>query len=262
MQTFLIKTKLIEIINSKLDKVIICWILNVCIILSWKGKGGLCQPGTYCPQGTELPLECPPGSYQDEFGKVGCKDCPEGYYCYGNSSDYVGNNCPEGHYCPLNTTDPKEYKCGPGTYNNRTNQIDSSACISCDAGKFCSGHGNPKPTGLCQQGYYCPMGSTNATSVICPAGSFCPVASETPTPCTGGSYCDRTGLDTPTFECKEGYYCTLGASQANPTDGVTGNVCPKGNYCPRGSTVPQQCPIGTYLNTTENVYVFYYLLNH
>ena len=104
------------------------------------------------------------------------------------------------------------------------------------------------------------MGSTNATSVICPIGSFCPVASKIPTPCTGGSYCDRTGLDVPTFECKEGYYCTLEASQANPTDGVTGNICPKGNYCPRGSKTPKQCPIGTYLNTTENVYVLSLLL--
>jgi len=32
----------------------------------------------------------------------------------------------------------------------------------------------------------------------------------------------------------------------NPTDGVTGKICPMGYYCPEGATVETACPIGTF----------------
>lgn len=215
----------------------------------------MCPPGSYCPPGSKIPFECPAGSYQDEDGKTHCKDCPVGYFCYGNSTTYIGNDCPKGHYCPVNTTTPEQYKCPPGTFNNQTTQTDNRACVPCTAGMFCLGYGNPAPTGICQERYYCPEGSNNSTAIICPVGSFCPDASKIPILCTGGSYCDQTGLAKPTFECREGFYCTLEASVSNPTDNRTGNVCPKGYYCPRGSSVPMSCPIGTFLNSTENMYV-------
>ena len=49
-----------------------------------------------------------------------------------------------------------------------------------------------------------------------------------------------------------GYFCTLGAHNSTPTDGVTGDICPVGFYCPENSTAPTACPQGTYLNTTGN----------
>ena len=39
-----------------------------------------CTLGHYCPGGTDLPIQCPAGSYQDETGQVSCKGCPVGRY--------------------------------------------------------------------------------------------------------------------------------------------------------------------------------------
>ena len=45
---------------------------------------------------------------------------------------------------------------------------------------------------------------------------------------------------------RTGYYCTRGASQKDPTDGVTGDICPTGAYCPEDSTSPTLCPAGSF----------------
>ena len=31
-----------------------------------------------------------------------------------------------------------------------------------------------------------------------------------------------------------------------------GDICPSGHYCPEGSYEGQECPPGTFLNTTQN----------
>ena len=67
-----------------------------------------------------------------------------------------------------------------------------------------------------------------------------------------GYYCEMEGLSVETAPCAMGYFCTRGASQPNPTDGVTGDVCPMGKYCPVGTHVPFDCPAGTFSNVTGN----------
>ena len=63
--------------------------------------------------------------------------------------------------------------------------------------------------------------------------------------------CHFTGLSVVTGDCDAGYYCAGGASRSDPTDGVTGDVCPLGRYCPAGTTsVQPQCPPGTFSNRT------------
>ena len=52
-------------------------------------------------------------------------------------------------------------------------------------------------------------------------------------------------------ECDPGYFCTLRAETATPTDGTTGDVCPEGAYCPMGTAVPIPCPDGWYMNHTQ-----------
>lgn len=86
----------------------------------------------------------------------------------------------------------------------------------------------------------------------CPVGHYCPNGSALPIACDPGKFCPRKELSEPEFDCEAGYYCTSGSSQARPTDNVSGNVCPKGTYCPRGAKAPQNCPIGTFLNSTGN----------
>ena len=62
---------------------------------------GLCDPGYYCPggqkastpadlqcwkghfceQGSAIPVQCPNGTYQVNWGQSSCNDCPPGYFC-------------------------------------------------------------------------------------------------------------------------------------------------------------------------------------
>ena len=37
-----------------------------------------------------------------------------------------------------------------------------------------------------------------------------------------------------------------------PTDGITGDICPRGGFCPEGSSIQANCPPGTYGNSTGN----------
>jgi hypothetical protein len=53
--------------------------------------------------------------------------------------------------------------------------------------------------------------------------------------------------DSGTFgKCTAGFYCISGASTSSPTDGTTGDRCPKGSACPLGSAYHQYCSIGEY----------------
>ena len=46
-----------------------------------------------------------------------------------------------------------------------------------------------------------------------------------------GSYCATPGLPSVSGSCDPGYYCARGASRSDPTDGITGDICPPGRYC-------------------------------
>jgi hypothetical protein len=71
-------------------------------------------------------------------------------------------------------------------------------------------------------------------------------------PCPGGYYCDVVGLnhnrlyDIYGKKCWAGYYCTKGAIVPYPTDGTTGNICPKGHFCEGGNTVAVKCAAAIY----------------
>lgn len=73
-----------------------------------------------------------------------------GYYCPSNTSDYMLYPCPSGYYCPENTTSSSENPCPIGTFNPDTEQTNSSACLLCTGGQYCSGTGLSAPTGNCR----------------------------------------------------------------------------------------------------------------
>jgi hypothetical protein len=54
-------------------------------------------------------------------------------------------------------------------------------------------------------------------------------------------------LVTPSGFCSAGFYCNHGASVPNPTDGITGDLCPAGHFCPQGSPHPVPCSPGRSL---------------
>jgi hypothetical protein len=58
------------------------------------------------------------------------------------------------------------------------------------------------------------------------------------------------GNTQPSGPCEAGYYCTLGAYNATPSDGSTGDICPVGKYCVQGSITGTGCPVGTFNNVT------------
>lgn len=129
----------------------------------------------------------------------------------------------------------------------------------------------------CLAGYWCMNASVSSTPTdgvtgqSCPIGNFCPQGTPVPVACptgtlsdstglstagdcqdcTGGYYCNGTGLTTPSGPCDPGYYCSRKAVTATPTDsGVTGDPCTTGHYCPGTTTSPLPCPDGTYMTNT------------
>lgn len=62
-----------------------------------------CPRGYYCPVFTEIPQECPRGTYNDElYGKTvaDCKICLMGKECDVATKDQ-GKTCAKGYFCPL-----------------------------------------------------------------------------------------------------------------------------------------------------------------
>ena len=203
--------------------------------------GGVCPVGMYCPLHSPLPMSCLAGTYNDVMMQAACKICPAGFFCIANSTTYLSQPCPSGYYCPNGTTYGQEFPCPKGTFLNSTLAARGSDCMACTAGTFCGYEGLSDPSGLCQGGYYCSGGAqtdtpsgADSTGGRCSAGYFCPSGSGTPIPCTGGRYCERDGLTNETDLCLAGYYCILRASRPDPTDNVTGAICPPGYYCEKG----------------------------
>ena len=62
--------------------------------------------------------------------------------------------------------------------------------------------------------------------------------------CTGGWFCNTTGLEAPSDWCDPGYYCPSRSS--SPTE----RECPEGHYCRKGTEYPSECPEGTFSNST------------
>ena len=101
----------------------------------------------------------------------------------------------------------------------------------------------------CKAGNYCPPGTKHSTEYPCPKGTYSDKkklnSPDQCSDCLGGSYC-LGGETSPTGLCWAGFYCTGGSSTFSPTDGVSGNVCPRGFYCENGTAYPDPCPAGTY----------------
>lgn len=173
-------------------------------------------------------------------------DCPAGYFCPNQTSDYSSNTCPVGHYCPKGTKHPYEYPCQPGRFNPSERTTNATACLSCTPGSYCEGLGNSKPTNSCGPGYFCPGGDDNPMPPEhkCQPRFYCPVGSPAMKVCIGGNHCKTSGLPFPTARCDPGFFCKNGSLNANE------EVCPPGHYCGEGSELPTGCPIGTYLPGT------------
>ncbi|XP_071807027.1 uncharacterized protein, partial [Asterias amurensis] len=207
---------------------------------------------------------------------ISCFECLEGYYCPKGIFHYSGYPCPAGYYCPNGTQYENQFPCPRGSYRPNTNGIDLEDCTVCDPGKYCQFEGNTTVTDDCDPGYFCVQGSwtpqpndfNNYTEgdCLCPSittggrcqpGYYCPKGSSEPQECTEGNYCGVDGLDAVSAQCWAGYYCDRTATRPDPTDGVTGDICPAGRYCGVGTGAnPPSCPIGTFSNNTQLTAVY------
>ena len=223
---------------------------------SLSGDGDICPVGHFCPENSTAPRPCDPGTYADVRGLASCHRCPSGYYCNAGTVNFTSTPCDEGCFCPSGSAVACPQQCAAGTFRNTTGARNQTDCLPCRRGHYCDRPGLTKPTGLCSAGWYCTESSigakpNNTTGARCPVGTFCPEGSDRPTPCSPGSYCAIAALPAPSAECQAGYYCITAAATSTPTDGTTGDVCPKGAYCPMGSSSPTLCPEGTFANASR-----------
>nr|XP_047130962.1 uncharacterized protein LOC100202447 isoform X1 [Hydra vulgaris] len=240
--------------------------------------GNPCPAGSFCQYGLLFP--CPPGTYMNETHAKECYECPPGSFCVNR---FIPEPCPPGFYCEKQTGYNKK-PCPIGTYSKNVGLSSITECTQCNPGYYCSDINSTSPTGLCQAGFFCSNGSDSATpsgekgvAGLCPAGSYCPYGSIYPIKCpigtfnphnygknlsdcrlcTGGQFCNGTGLLNPSGECDAGYFCEQGSIMKNPSITNVGyGLCPAGYYCPQGTVRPLKCAPGTYNNITGQASCF------
>ncbi|KAH3741464.1 hypothetical protein DPMN_048189, partial [Dreissena polymorpha] len=234
-----------------------------------------CPNGTYQPNSGQSVCEiCDPGFY--------CNLASGGQTTCNGLAITTPANCTMGHYCPLGSSLPTP--CAVGTYGDALNYQAQANCRDCTPGMYCGTAGQIAPTANCSAGYYCTGAAEEASPVnhkvdpndntsftgndICPVGYFCPEGSDYPEPCPIGTFSRSTGVtqvedclpclpghycfvqanikNSTMPACDPGYVCLEGSSTPNPTDGVTGYICPRGHFCEAGTTQEEACPPGTY----------------
>ncbi|XP_023817540.1 zonadhesin-like isoform X2 [Oryzias latipes] len=184
--------------------------------------GGACPVGHYCSEGTSVPSPCPPGFYQNEAGgksKDDCKPCPLGWF-----QDLPGQKschpCPPGFLCQA-----------PSASSTRGSPIGASSPLPCPAG------------------FTCPSENPESQPIPCPKGTYSPVQGLITTGqclvCPSGQFCGSEGLIEPSGQCAAGFLCFTGAKMPNPTDNITGSLCPPGGFC-QGGLKEGDCWAGFY----------------
>ena len=210
-----------------------------------------CPIGYYCTGGSSS-VQCPAGTYNGILGAKSLDDClttPAGYYTAAGASEYLSTPCAVGYYCLEGSTTATEVKCPSGTFRNITGGSAPGDCGMCPSGYQCPNEATDEPTN-CGAGNYCPLGTT--IPALCPVGTFSSNTnlpdSRSCTKCSTGYYCGTRGMTALTTNdyCDAGFYCVEGATRPDPTDGITGYICPAGGYCPQGTTTVQSCPAGEY----------------
>lgn len=104
--------------------------------------GDVCPVATYCPNGTDVPIQCDAGTFNDKVKQSECQNCTAGHYCPSNSSSQIP--CPPGYWCEDMAERADKYACPIGTFNNLTGRSSESDCINCTAGFYCDTTGQSR----------------------------------------------------------------------------------------------------------------------
>lgn len=227
--------------------------------------------GYYSEEGSETPVSCSAGTFSpltSRSSSAACRSCTPGKYCntagataesgdcdagsvclFGSQTSSHealstrGAPCYAGFYCPSGSS--TMFPCPSGTYNTLTKMSDSSACMACPAGSYCTQMSQSAVTGVCSEGFFCSGGDFEPMSAasICPAGSYCPEGSSAAITCPSGTYSSSVGSAT-CQTCPAGYICGTGTSDPYSVP------CPVGYYCASGSSTASACPTGTFSSRT------------
>jgi hypothetical protein len=87
----------------------------------------VCPTGSYCPEGSAAPLNCPAGYFGSTTGlsSSACSgQCPAGYFCPEHT--VTPNTCAAGRYCPLGATSAT--LCPGGYYGGTANAGSTAQC--------------------------------------------------------------------------------------------------------------------------------------
>ncbi|CAG5113265.1 Oidioi.mRNA.OKI2018_I69.chr2.g7385.t1.cds [Oikopleura dioica] len=245
--------------------------------------GGPCEPGHYCPRGTEKATmqKCKKGTYYSKVGARNEQDCipclagytcdtdgladptlssqcEPGFYCPGGNRDFstIQVPCKEGHKCP-GDGNIAPIACEAGYYQMDQEQ---DSCDQCDPGYYCPVKSVSPQEEECPDGFYCPAGTQHGEMNPCPIGTIgAGTKLETITdcaPCPAGKACPFQGYPSTNSDslplCAPGIVCPLGG---NATHILDGEKCEVGHYCEAGteshsngtgSKLPIECPTGTY----------------
>ena len=234
-----------------------------------EGHNKPCPAGHYCVNGTLSAHPCPAGTLRKDPGGGSEDDCPPcdaGKFCEGEGLVTASGPCFQGFYCPsdakISSAKPSDHRCPPGYYCGNG----SAEPTGCEPGKYQPDFGSWDCLD-CLAGKYCPSNTSNP--IACEPYSYCLANSAYPTPCPNGTYTEdnQTGLHNYTQcnpcppghycqmgqivdKCLGGYICYNGSGVPNPTDGGTGELCPRGYYCPPGTLKRMQCPENKFITKT------------
>ena len=256
-----------------LSACIACPFGNFCIGGRAPIPSGPCSVGFVCPNGSSSRRQnkCPQGFFANGTklrDLSECTICPSGYFC---RKDFIFPSlCPPGRYCIKGSSSPE--KCPKGTFSNLEGLKEATECTPCTPSKFCDTSGSTSPTGTCKRGHFCTIGAivnnpgdtsgsiTADGAGVCPQGFYCPEGTSNAIPCPvgtfrpdilgislgscfkcpRGSFCNDTGLVSPSGLCSAGYYCDGGAT--SPTQ----HPSRLGYFSESGAVTDLPCPIGTF----------------
>lgn len=200
-----------------------------------------CPKGYYCPSGSQIPLPCPPGTWNADFGQDACSNqCNAGQTCNYvfdiNEAVTLFNNAFAQNTYGLASRTVTSADMTPYCINQDTD--DGAGGLQCVSGAYDGDQTD------CIAGHYCPAGSSAPRP--CPLGTYyesstVPISESSQcTLCDPGQYCPNAGQAVPGVDCAAGYYCVT-----TETDKYA-NPCPAGFFCLAGIDEPQECNPGTF----------------
>jgi hypothetical protein len=191
----------------------------LCLAACWRDRWQICPAGTFGSttgqNNSNCTAQCPLGSYSAS-GATSCTTC----------MDYYGQ---------------------PALYSD---DIGSSQCQLCPAGRFGSGSYQTYSTSACGgpcsavPGRYCSAGTWIASGALCPAGRFSSASGLVLecSPCPAGRYGDGSlsvsALCTGACVAVAGKFCGEGAVSPTPVQ------CPAGKYSLDSAAVCRSGPCG------------------